>query len=81
MRPNGAAIRVLVTKAVIVGATMVHSSQAEGFMVGTLSSIFISIRVILVGKFRHRYRYQIGVSLVIVVPVVRSAVSRRGAFS
>lgn len=35
MRPKGVVIRDLIDRVVLVGATVVHTSQAEGFMVRT----------------------------------------------
>lgn len=48
MNTMGAAIRNLVTRAVIVGSITIHNSEVEGFIVGTPNSSLISIMVSLV---------------------------------
>lgn len=80
MMPKGEIIRDHITRAVILEVTMVHSSQDEDFMVGGPSSSLISIKISLVNQFKYLIKYQIEVSPVIMVIVVREAVNHRGVF-
>lgn len=64
-----------------MGPIVAHNSKVDGFRVGTLNNNLINIRVILVGHFRHCFRYQIRVSLVTMVLVVSAVVSLRMVFS
>lgn len=71
MRPNGAAIRYDIIRAVLVGATVAHTLEVEDFRGGTSSASLIKTKVSLVYLFRKHFRFLMGVDLVTVIIVVK----------
>lgn len=73
-KAQGAVIRDLISRTITVGATVAHSSEVEIYRIGTPNISHISIRVSLAGLFRQQFRFQMGVSLVVVTTVGKAVI-------